>query len=194
MSEKNQKYLSIEELIEMIDEPNRSKSFRLLNENKNIFKSALGGTHNHHAWRGGYLNHLIEVMNTALILYQTLNDVRPLPFSLSDSLYVLYLHDLEKPWRFELNDEGEFVSKSEFGTWRDQHSFRVKKLLEFNIELNENIEQAIKYIEGEHGEYTEKRRIMSPLAAFCHTCDTLSARVWFDYPLQENDPWQGAKR
>ena len=35
-------------------------------------------------------------MNIAVVLYERLNSIRPLPFSLSDLLLVVYLHDVEK--------------------------------------------------------------------------------------------------
>ncbi|MCA9623710.1 MAG: hypothetical protein KC731_32030 [Myxococcales bacterium] len=37
-----------------------------------------------------------------------------------------------------------------------------------------------------------QRRMMGPLAAFCHMCDVASARLWFDHPMAEGDP--GASR
>jgi hypothetical protein len=40
-------------------------------------------------------------MNTAVILYHTFGQLRPMPFSLSDALVVLFVHDLEKPWAYE---------------------------------------------------------------------------------------------
>jgi hypothetical protein len=39
-------------------------------------------------------------MNIAIELYKNLGSHRPLPFSLSDVLLILYLHDLEKPWKY----------------------------------------------------------------------------------------------
>ncbi len=94
-----QEYHTLNELIDMIDEPNRNICLQVLDKNKELFTVARGSSHNHQAWEGGYLNHITEVMNIAKVLYEPLNTLRPLPFSLSDSLLVLYLHDLEKPWR-----------------------------------------------------------------------------------------------
>ena len=54
---------------------------------------------------------------------------------------------------------------------------------------------ALKYVEGEMGDYSARRRVMNPLAAFCHLCDVASARIWFDFPKLGNDePWDGAQR
>ncbi|MCU0687543.1 MAG: hypothetical protein MUF34_35755 [Polyangiaceae bacterium] len=59
-----------------------------------------GSTNNHQAWRGGDLDHVAEVMNIAVVLFEQLSKKRPLPFSLSDILLVVVLHDIEKPWPF----------------------------------------------------------------------------------------------
>ena len=32
---------------------------------------------------------------------------------------------------------------------------------------------------------------MSPLTAFYHLADVSSPRVWFDGPIEQNDPWPG---
>jgi predicted RNA-binding Zn-ribbon protein involved in translation (DUF1610 family) len=51
----------------------------------------------------------------------------------------------------------------------------------------------MRYVEGEFDDYSNQQRAMWPLAAFCHSCDVLSARLWPEYP-RPNDPWQGAAR
>lgn len=35
---------------------------------------------------------------------------------------------------------------------------------------------------------------LRPLSFFCHMCDVASARLWYDYPQEHDDPWPGAKR
>ncbi|MEB3340037.1 hypothetical protein, partial [Okeania sp.] len=82
----------------MIDKPNGSKCLQLLEENRQLFQTVRGSTHNHQAWVGGYIDHIQEVMNIAYSFYHHLNGLRTLPFSLSDVLLVTFLHDLEKPW------------------------------------------------------------------------------------------------
>ena len=43
---------------------------------------------------------------------------------------------------------------------------------------------ALKYIHGEGDDYQKDKRVMTPLCAFCHCCDVISARIFFDYPKQ----------
>ena len=184
-------YLSFEQLLRRVDEPYRSAFRRLLAEHGELFSSARGSSHNHQAWPGGYADHVREAMNIAVVLYEALAPLRPVPFSLSDALVVMFVHDLEKPWAYE--EVG--------GTWRrreglkeNAHAFRLARLAEAGLTLPEELERAVAFVEGEGGKYSNTERGMSPLAAFCHMCDVASARLWHDYPLERDDPWEGAGR
>jgi hypothetical protein len=54
----------------------------------------------HQAWEGGYVDHLQETMNIGIDLYKTFSQRRDLTFTLSDLFIVLFLHDLEKPFKY----------------------------------------------------------------------------------------------
>lgn len=188
------RYFSIDELVAKIDNPNGAACARILADNRALFSAVQGSTHNHQAWRGGYLDHVTDAMNVAVVLYDQLSALRPLPFSLSDVLLVVYLHDLEKPWKFELGPDGQLRHKAELSTKESHQAFRMQKLAEYGVELSPEHVNGIRYAEGEIGDYTNKRRVMGPLAALAHMCDVSSARLWFDYPMAAGDPWSGASR
>src|SRR5215470_20398319 len=95
------RYLSFGELLQRIEQPYRFAFQQLLAGHDALFRSARGSSHNHQAWAGGYADHIREVMNLAVVLHESLGRLRPLPFSLSDALVVLFVHDLEKPWAYE---------------------------------------------------------------------------------------------
>nr|ALV85547.1 phosphoribosyl transferase domain protein [uncultured bacterium pA1] len=187
-------YLAVDDLVGLIDEPNRSACLRLLADNRRLFETVQGSTNNHQAWPGGYVDHVTEIMNIALVDYRTWSAIRPLPFSLSDALLVVYLHDVEKPWKYELGDDGQLRHLPAFATKDDAHAFRAKKLAEYGIVLTPEQQNGMKYVEGEFDDYSNRRRAMGPLAAFCHRCDVASARIWHDHPAAEGDPWSGAGR
>ena len=109
-------YLLLDELLERVDEPYRSAFPRLLASNAKAFRIARGSTRNHQSWPGGYIDHIQEVMNLGIRLYDCLGQLRPLPFSVSDALTVLFVHDLEKPWAYE---EIEGGSASQRGAQRE---------------------------------------------------------------------------
>jgi hypothetical protein len=184
-------YLSVDELLQRVDQPYQSAFQCILAAHDELFRSARGSSHNHQAWTGGYADHIREVMNVAVVLHAALGQLRPLPFSLSDALVVLFVHDLEKPWAYEKVE----------GTWRrraglkdNAHEFRLAKLGESQVTLPADLERAVAFVEGEGSQYNNRTRGMSPLAGFCHMCDVASARLWHDYPLERDDPWVGARR
>lgn len=188
------RYCPLEQLLDMMGEPNSSLCKRILEENRERFSQARGARSNHQAWVGGYLDHVQETMNIALVLFKILHVVRPLTFAFSDALLVLFLHDLEKPWKYERASAGGWSVVPGLEDKRAQHEFRFEKIREYGIVLTEEQENALRYVEGEGADYTNTRRVMGPLAAFCHLCDVTSARIWFDCPKPEKDPWRGAHR
>lgn len=187
-------YYTVEAMIAMIDGPNREACIHLLEDNRKIFQVAYGSTHNHQSWPGGYLDHVQEAMNIAIVLFKQLNSIRPLKFTLSDLLLVVYLHDVEKPWKYETAVDGTRVHKSEMQTKAAHQCSRMKIIEKYGICLNEDQLNGVEYAEGELVGYSNQQRAMGPLACVAHMCDVASARLWFDHPLQENDPWTGSKR
>ena len=162
-------YYGIKQMLHMIDEPNRSACLKLYYDNEALFNTAEGSSFNHQAWEGGYADHVREVMNIAVMLYPVYS-IRPLNFTLSDALLVLFLHDLEKPWK---NDGS--IGKSA------RAIIRALKIAEYGIKLTEQQSNALLYVEGEGNDYTNKERKMNELAAFCHVCDVSSARIFHDH-------------
>lgn len=152
--------------------PYRDECIKLLEDNLYRFETAWGSSHNHQAWEGGYLDHVVEVMTIAHTLYFSLLDIRSLPFKLSDAFLVLFLHDLEKPWKKELG----------LKTKAEKRKFREDKIKEYNIILTLEQQNALLYVEGEGDDYRSDKRVMNELATFCHICDVTSARIWHDEP------------
>lgn len=114
---------------------------------------------------------------------------------LGDALLVLFLHDLEKPWKYEFDAEGKLHYKAEFkDNKKAQREFREQKFRDYGFVFTANHENALKYVEGEFADYKSAERVMKPLAAFCHLCDITSARLWYDFPKEKDDLWKGAER
>jgi len=177
-------------MVIMIKKPGRTACQKVLSQEYSRFKTAPGASHNHHVWKGGYLDHVQESMNIGIVLYHLFKDIRPLPFSLSDALLILFLHDIEKPWRYAKNNK----EKKLLRTKEQRRIFQNQKLAEYGFKLTKEQQNAMRYVEGELEDYSPLKRVMNPLAAFCHLADITSARIWFDHPLTKNDPWRGSKR
>lgn len=187
-------YLRIDELIQLIDEPYRQSCLRILADNRSLFEKCPGSTHNHQTWEGGYLDHVVDGMNYARHLYAF--DAafgRPMPFSLSDALLVFFLHDLEKPWRIIVDEQGFVANRKGLDTKEAYKLFRESKLAEYGLILTPYQQNGLTYVEGEWKDYSSTRRAMNELASFCHRVDTWSARERFDYP-RPDDEWTGADR
>jgi hypothetical protein len=185
-------YLSIMQMLETLPEPNRTACVKLLRYLLVMKAKAPGSTHNHQAWDGGYLDHVAEIMNIATRLYPALHLVRPLPFTLGDVYLVLFLHDLEKPWKYVLG-ENELLDPA-LADKAGRMDFRLAKAAEYGIVLTDAHRNGIEFAEGENHKYSNRHRHMEPLAAFVHLCDVWSARGWFDHPAAADDPWRGAER
>lgn len=186
----NLPYYALRAMLETIPEPNRAACLRLYDEHHERFLRARGSTHNHQTWPGGYHDHVEDAMNYAILFYRAeASTGRPMPFTLEDALLAIYLHDLEKPWRFEQvggewRDTGLMTSKA------DRAAFRWKKVAEYGIVLSAQVENAVRYAEGEGDDYRPDKRVAGELAGFVHMMDTHSARVRHDFP-RVGDPWSG---
>lgn len=172
-------YLDLTALMTLIPDPNRTKLWAIVREHQERFRVARGSSHNHQAWENGYLDHVVETMNIACQLYRTLNSLRRLEFSLSAALEVMFLHDIEKPFKKEKSLVWGMTTVE--ATKENRKLLRSRMIESYGICLSPSQENALRYVEGvPDSEYTPGERTMGELAAFCHTCDILSARLWHD--------------
>ncbi len=188
------RYYTVKQMLEMISEPNRAACLRILADHRTLFQTVQGSTHNHQAWPGGYFDHVQETMNIVLAEYNFWHAIRPLPFPVADALLVMFLHDIEKPWKYELGEDGHLQHIESLRSKEAQHEFRARKLAEYGLTLTLEQENAMRYVEGEMNDYSNCRRVMGELAALCHCADVKSARLFYNYPLAHDDPWTGATR
>lgn len=190
------RYQPLGRLLNLIDPPYREACKSILKDNRALFETTPGSTHNHQTWPGGYIDHVTDGMNYIRCLYQLdASFERPLPFTLSDALLIFFLHDLEKPWRIHVGSDGVASNREDLNSKAAHKAFRESKLKEYGIELNPYLLNALTYVEGEIGDYSSERRVMNELAAFCHKVDVWSARGWYDYPKpQGTDEWVGSGR
>ena len=164
---------TIKEFLSLLPEHNRKACLRILADNHDRFYDAPGSQGKHRAWPGGYIGHLEETMRIAISLYN--NSIHPLPFEITDAILVLFLHDLEKPFKY-------IEPKRTFRDDASKKNFIEKMMRDYDITLTPDQRNAFHYVHGEGDDYHPTKRIMGPLAAFVHCCDTMSARIWFDYP------------
>jgi hypothetical protein len=155
------------EYLKTLDDPRKEAIISFHNDHLSLMLEAQGSNFNHQAWKGGYLHHIEECFNIANAMYDALSKIRPLPFRLSEAFIVLYFHDIEKIWKYTTK---EVIDKN--------HYYQATLPEKYNITFSDTELNALKYIHGENQDYTNKKRVMNELAAFCHVVDTISARIW----------------
>jgi len=171
-----------------IEDSNSFRCIDLLNFFMDKYPDAPGSSGNHQAYEGGYFKHVSDILEYASTMYKSLMKKDKLGFSLSDALLVLFLHDIEKPIKYSpilvktgVIDENSFIEEEVLEYETDSDDEIRKMLIEkFNIKLTEEHKLALKYIHGEGHDYRKDKRVMSPLCAFCHCCDVISARIFFE--------------
>lgn len=152
-----------------ISNDNSIKLIRMLEYFLNNFPEAPGSSNNHQNFPGGYYKHISDILDYAQSLYDNLSAVDKLNFTLSDAITVLFLHDIEKPIKY-----------SETFNNHSDVDIRNSLIEKFSIDIDDDIKLALKYIHGEGDDYKKDKRIMSPLSAFCHCCDVISARIFYN--------------
>lgn len=185
-------------VFDLIGEPNKDKCWKLYLENHEAIDKARGSKTKHQPWEGGLIDHICECVGIAEEMYASLSYLRPLPFSLSDAALVLFLHDMEKPWKHQVGEivggekiNNKIVDKQEFLAQRStpqpenmnpKFAFCYTLAVRYGIELTDSQKNGLMYVEGEKNDYDPYVRVQGELAAFCHCCDVISARIWFAYP------------
>jgi len=173
---------TIEDLLQQVEDRNRAQAITLWQDLQAYLSDAAGSTKSHHAWKGGYRDHVQEAMNLAVLLYGPLDQERKLSFTVSSALLVLFLHDCEKPFRHATDEQLSHFPWITARPTKSDKGFQERLLAEYKFVLSDDEQNALKYVEGENEDYVEGQRRQKPLAAFCHVCDTISARIWYDQP------------
>ncbi len=197
-------YLELEEFIDIMPENRKFPCKKIICDNYLRLRSAPGSKNNHQNWPGGWWDHTTEVMNIGQVVYETMNSRRELPFLFNETVFPLFMHDLEKPWKYASNEDLNSLNErlKEKGYQKplsfpreEPHAFIIGLLEAYKVTLNDDEHNALEYAHGEIAQYSANHRLMLPLATFVHMCDVASARIWYDRPKENStaDSW-GAKR
>jgi len=162
-----------------LDESRQKVSSKILEKYKEKFEILPGSINKHQAWPGGYKDHIEEVMNIAILLYDALGKARELSFTLKSALFILFLHDLDKLERYALDENSGFKRTGTYENLADTLKETLSR--DFEYVMTDEEYNALKYIHSEGEDYSPDKRIMGPLAAFVHCCDTISTRIWHDH-------------
>lgn len=185
-------YYALREMLAMIPDPDRGPALSLYDENLDRLTVAWGSTHNHQAWEGGWHDHTQDGMNYGIGIYRFLESTgRHMPFPVTDALLCFFLHDIEKPWRFDHLPDGRRVNVPGMETKAQRQQFRLDLIARYGFRLTAEHHNAIRYAEGEGDDYRPDVRVAGPLAGLVHAMDFLSARFSPELPAKD-DLWAGA--
>lgn len=158
------------EYLDLIPEPNRSRCKTMLKDHYPRFLKAPGSLAKHQAWEGGYFDHLEGGMKFAVKTYETVEEDEKLPFTLGSVILVLFIHDLEKPFKY-------VSRRRSFKNDHEKKEFILGMLKQYHIELSDDEMNAFTYIHGEGKKHNPHTRVQGPLGGFAQMCDLWSARV-----------------
>lgn len=181
---------SLWEWLETIEGPNKAAITRLLDygDHRQRLERAPGSRSAHQAWQGGWVEHERQTMMIATHLYELFEMTGrfdELPegerFSLSDAYVVMLLHDIEKPFVYDFDENGAIIIKNPMSK-QERKEFRREMIEQFGFILTPTMVNALKYVEGERDvDYVPGGRAEQPLASFCQVTDNLSARAFYDH-------------
>lgn len=151
-------------------------------EHEALIRDAKGSKSKHQDWPGGYVDHLVECLDIGDRMWSSLGEIRELPFDWTSVVKVLYFHDVEKIFKYsDIKPPNQQVATDAVFAKDWFYVHWLKEL--YGVEFSEDERNALDNI---HGEKTyDEFRVCGRLGAFCHCCDMLSARMWYDKPSKE---------
>jgi hypothetical protein len=177
---------SLRELLSAMDDPRRDIFLQIYDDYQDLFHVAAGSAWNHQAWHGGYADHIAECLRINEATYDTLDAIRKLEFSKASAAIVLFLHDIEKPFRYGPETDArcavwqnKISDRNNPEAWEDM-KWEIIAFLEdkYGFTLSDEEINGLTYTHGEGSHHKKDERVASPLAAHVHHCDNTSARIW----------------
>ena len=184
------KKLSCEQWLEHIEGQNKLavERFMAASDHRERVMTAPGSRSAHHAWEGGYQEHLRQTMMIGvynLDLMRQTGRLDELPeherFTESDLLTVLFLHDIEKPFVYKIGEDGSVVTDQPMDKV-ERRKFRADVIDRYGFWLSPTMANALQFVEGERdADYVPGGRAEQPLASLCQVADNQSARGFYDH-------------
>jgi len=188
----------------LVDRDSRSTNLRTMYstlEEELISAPASGKLHFHNCFPGGYLDHVLRVIDTTLKLTAQYKEMGgTINFTMEEAIFAAMHHDLGKlgsvdgPYYVEQDSEWHRTKLGEMYT--HNHSIGFMKvpdralflLQQFSIQTTENEWYGIKMADGLYDDankaylvnYTHKYPIRTNLAAILHSADYLATQVESD--------------
>lgn len=185
------KFLPIEELLQLVTEPNREPSLTLLKKHEAIMRAFARPPGQ--PWAGGLYDHIRQSMNMASYHFDCQFFLRPIAsITRSDALLVVFLHEFNNIWCFQYK-EGDFHFIPEMEDAAIRRKVRDWMFGENRLALTRKHLDALNYIEsnGRDGLTDENDLGTLAFAEFCRYAVITSSIICAGYPSYQ-DPWKTA--
>ena len=187
--------LTLKDFLEKMEDPRKEALIGIYKEYTELFHFAAGSSHNHQAWEGGYADHIAECLRANTVVYDALETIRPLPFTKDQAIICLFLHDIEKPFKYgtekhhldvaKYQEIAEELQKNYLKmeeSWQKWEGAKWKIIIDlmkkFDFDLSAEEINALTYTHGEGSYHKKDERVSCELAAHVHHCDNISARIF----------------
>jgi len=181
----------LEELLEMIGGEQGKICDQIYADHKESIDNMPGSRDAHHAWPGGYKHHVEQTTLYFIDLFDLaekkghFNSIPPEErFTAADGMVVMFLHDIEKPFMYDFDYEGNIVPSelANITAKPERKQFRQDLIDRYGLKLTPNQQNALEFVEGVRDDkYVPGQRADKPLAALCHAADNYSARVLYSH-------------
>lgn len=176
---------TIQQMLEMMqNEELKTKLLKVYKDTKEKMLEMPASTKYHHAYVGGYHDHVQQVMYYGMRVYKIMDKTAKVTCTLDDVIMATFIHDLDKLERYVLAGEiktGENAGKPKFAhahDWTiDPYAKVCTMLAKWGILLNDDHIHALAYQAGGWSEFVKYGSDLSHLATILHTADMLSAKI-----------------
>jgi len=168
-----------------IEDYNNFKCINLLDYILDKYPNPTGTIYDDNSYESDYYKHMSDILDYASKMFKHLLLKVKLEFSLSDAILVLFLHDIVTTIKYTpvltktgVIDENGMIEEEIYEYETASYDEIIEILInKFNIKLTEEHKLVLKHIHGEGEDYRKNKKILSPLSAFCHSCELIKPLI-----------------
>lgn len=176
---------TIEQMLEVIvDDKLRGQLQKLYKENAEKMKQLPASVKYHHAYVGGYHDHVQQIMYYGMRIHKFMDKVSKLDCSQDDVIFLCFIHDHDKLERYIQDGEikggdrkGEMKFAKALDFTIDPYAKVISMLAKEGIFLTDEQQHALCYQSGGWSEFAKWDSDMSALATILHCADMLSSKI-----------------
>lgn len=181
-------YEGITKILPLIeDETIKEKILKLCENNKTKMEYFPASASRHHSWKGGYADHIFEVMRFSVELFRLVKKyAQNISFNQDDVIIVSFVHDIDKLERYKETTDGWKIKKgimweiADGLLYPDESASVVLECAKAGLFLTKEQVEAVSHHHGFASNnlasvYSYDRGGVTTLSVLIHSADMLSA-------------------